>query len=523
MIFRPISIGARSTVHGLLGPGVTLGEGILVHKLSVLAPGSLVEDYFSVYGNPGYIADEIGAKNYPCWLPLAIFKMLWLLAELAFLFGIWEGATLLNPKPETTTAEDAPFDYLYWFLFGASCLLISLLSSIVLKLLLIGHQRRPGKQNPSWRYYPADWAADYHFYLVTLPFRIFARNSRLCNLILMLHGMDIDFASKVEMECFPPSKMDLIHVRESSIGTVTFDVKSEGVYYRTNIVQSSLGQFCHVDVDVSIIKALIPPLTIVGESVIKHKLKPERSMKTSCWLFLDELCIVLLDKVKLVLVALTAYPAYLVWTHVPPAVSMDVSIVTCVPIGALSLAAEFLSWLVLFLSLNAITFLGVSQTRARPWISGMHWVYQTAADTFEQWSFFRIFYGTPIFPFLARLMGATVEGRVLYFGERIYDFPLITLGDRTVIDNALVVGHSIDYGQLTFGHTHVHGLVHERTFVMAGSSTAGRDESGPWHAMTNADRTSEPPTRRSSTLMSMLSQSAFVDLEAGESSFQKDV
>lgn len=94
----------------------------------MLSSGSFVKDYFLVAGNPGYIKDEIGAKSYPCGVPISAFKIFWLLAELAFLYGIWVGSMWLNPK-----AEIATFDYMYWFLFGASCLLRSLLSSILLK------------------------------------------------------------------------------------------------------------------------------------------------------------------------------------------------------------------------------------------------------------------------------------------------------------------------------------------------------------------------------------------------------
>ena len=512
MLFRRITIGERCTVHGMLSPGVTLGKGVLVKKLAVLQAGSTVPDNFSVAGNPGYIADEIGAKNFHCWMPLGAFKILWLIAELAFLFGIWEGALWINPQPEADTA-DTSIDYLYWFIFAASCILLSLLSSVTLKLVLIGN-RRPGKRRSRWRYlyYPADWAADYHFYLVTLPWRVFANNSRLSNLVLMFHGMDIDFASKVEMECFPPSKMDLIHVSESSIGDVSFDVKSEGIYYRTNIVESSLSQYSHVDYDVSIVKTLILPFTFVEDSVIKHKLKPERKMKPSCALFLKELFIFTLDVVNLVLVAFTAFPAFLVWKQLEE----YTSIATCVPISALALTVKFLAWMVLIIVLNFITFLGVSKNRTTPWIPDMHWVYKTAADSFEHWSFFRIFYGTPVFPLLARIMGASLKGQMLYFGERIYDLPLITVGDRTVIDNALVVGHNMDYGKIDFGRSEASGILHERTYIMSNSSTAGRDESGPWHAMTKVERMREPPARRSTTLMSLLARNSFADLEAGE-------
>lgn len=104
----------------------------------------------------------------------------------------------------------------------------------------------------------------------------------------MLHGMDIGFASNVDIESSPPSKMDLLHVSESSLGKVIFDVKSDGVYYRTVIAQSSLRQFSHIDADISLMKILISPQTFVDVSVIWHRLKSERIMKSSCWLVMEE-------------------------------------------------------------------------------------------------------------------------------------------------------------------------------------------------------------------------------------------
>jgi len=51
------------------------------------------------------------------------------------------------------------------------------------------------------------------------------RNSRLANIFLMLHGMNIDLASKVDLACFRPSQLDLIKVRKSFITKCTFDLK----------------------------------------------------------------------------------------------------------------------------------------------------------------------------------------------------------------------------------------------------------------------------------------------------------
>ena len=87
-----------------------------------------------------------------------------------------------------------------------------------------------------------------------------------------------------------------------------------------------------------------------------------------------------------------------------------------------------------------------------------------------------------MFSTIARFLGASVKGQLLYFGERMYDFPLVSVARRTVVDGATVVGHNIIYGKTHFGHTHISGTVRQKTFVMAMAKIYGK-ETGPWHAI----------------------------------------
>ena len=184
------------------------------------------------------------------------------------------------------------------------------------------------------------------------------------------------------------------------------------------------------------------------------------------------------DLVVLGAVLLTVYPAYLIWT-----LSMEfVSPVTAVPVLAASLVAQSLSWFVVFLLVQFVTFLGVTRGRVRPWFPCLHPVYRNCSDTYQEWSFMRVVWGSPMFSILAWLLGASFEGRVLYFGEKIYDFPHVSAASRTVLDGATVVGHNIVYERLHFGRSRVSGVVRQRTFVMA-ESAISRKESGPWHAI----------------------------------------
>lgn len=517
MEFCPIVIGPESMIWGMLCPGVKVGTRVLVEKLAVVPESSILEGGTKISGNPAFVSGRTKEeRKYPPWITVGLFKILWVPIELSIVYGIWAGAEYLNSTSKFTSAEiiPLPIDIAYWVIFAVTCMLLSLLSSIVLKFILVG-VRRPGKQSEWWCYHPTEWAADYHFYLVTLPFRIFARNSRAANVILMLHGMDVDFLSKVEMESFPPSKMDLVRVRRSFIGTVTFDVKSEGAFYKSHIEDSSLGQFCHVKSGVSIFKTLIPPLTVVNENVIRHQFPADKQpMGHTCKLYIGEVFIFLFYKFMLIATALTVIPAYMVWDE---ALKRDyVSLKTCVPICAASFIAQGLTWHILFMLSVFVTFLGACSKREKPWIPGLYWVYQNTSFVFQRWSFFRFTYGSPIYNMLARLMFASFQGKALYFGSQLLDFPLTEIGHGAVLDGALVAGHNIVYGQLDFGRSHVEGIVHDYTFVLA-KTTMTTTEAGPWHAVVPFVDT-QSVQRRSSTAMSMLPRTLMEEaLEAGES------
>lgn len=492
MAFRPISVGNRCVIRGILSPGVKIGNGVYVEMLSVVPEGADVEDNVKLTGNPAFVADEkdeSDSPRFPYWLPVGISKMAWVLVELSLLYGMWIGAEYINAAPGDVAVGTVD----YWLIFGATCILLSLLSSIVVKLLLVG-KRRPGKLSRFWCYHLADWAADYHFLLVTLPFRLFARNSRLCNIILMLHGMDIDLVSKVEMESFPPSKLDLVSVHRSFMETVTFDIKSDGVFHRTVIEAASLGQFCHIASGVTVVQSIIPPLSIVNENVLGERLKKKHQMSHSCRLYAKEIATFVLDLVVLGAVLFTIVPAYFVWSLTFDALSL----LTIIPICAASLLAQSIAWFVVIWVVQAVTYFGVRI----PMFRFFHGVYKNSFDTYQHWSLFRVIWGTLMFRLVGWMLGAAFEGRILYFGERMYDFGAISADSRTVIDGATVVGHNIVYDRLRFGACRVSGLVRVRTFVMAEASIT-RKESGPSHVITKASST---VTRKPSMLKPMIAR-----------------
>lgn len=286
------------------------------------------------------------------------------------------------------------------------------------------------------------------------------------------------------MESFPPSKMDLINVKRSFLGKVSFDVKKDGVYYRTNIEDSTIGQHSHFLPDVMIVKTLIRPYTLVNESVIYHNLNPERVMRHSCGLYVKETVSLLLDIFLLGKCAISIFAACMVWILLWDYVSLE----TCVLICAASLATQGLAWNFLFIILSWGRFLGSGGESPQPFFSPMHWVYLTMADSFQQWSFIRLTYGSPIFSFMAWMAGVSFEGRALYFGERLHDSRLIIVGDKTVIDGATLVGHNNVYDHFTYGRTYIHGTLYERSLILPNSNwLRGTTEGiGPWEAVVPA-------------------------------------
>jgi len=78
----------------------------------------------------------------------------------------------------------------------------------------------------------ADWAADWHFCVATGFLLSFSSYFKVWNIILFLHGMDVDLKSNLVAANFLPSKVDLITVRESFLSAASFVTKSEDKYHK---------------------------------------------------------------------------------------------------------------------------------------------------------------------------------------------------------------------------------------------------------------------------------------------------
>ena len=97
------------------------------------------------------------------------------------------------------------------------CSIISIGTSIVFKWMFIG-KRRPGPVNDTvWRK-ATDWAANWHFVVGTSMIMVLSYGLRIWNVVLMMHGMDIDiFSIIMPTQMFVPSKVDLVRIRHSLV------------------------------------------------------------------------------------------------------------------------------------------------------------------------------------------------------------------------------------------------------------------------------------------------------------------
>lgn len=481
--FRQVSIGRNSTVKGLVRPGVQLGEGAFAETLSVVTEGSQVPPGVAASGNPAFNIGPIAHSRMCCsWWKLGIFKLIWLGGELYLFFALF----LVG---QMTWNERLPIDWrytplCYWFLIVLEASILSIIVSIMLKWLLIG-KRRPGPcREGLWRSI-FDWGADYHFQISLSALNAITENSRAWNLILMLFGMDTDLSSAMFASFIVPSKVDLLCIQRSFVGVMTLDTKAHGAYHRIKIKdESSIGWGAHIGPGVTIAGTRINPLTKVTDDV-SHEVDggSQGLFASHSDLLQHEIKLAFLYLVYLLSIFVSFMPSYELWEFgVKPS-----SVFLAVPAFAAALAAQTFTAL-LILCVFQMAAVGCGSTKpSKPCSFALYAVYHTVTYSIQVWSFQSLLWGTPMFSFVLKLLGANVEGHLLYFGFRVYDPAYITFTDRTISDGATIVGHYGLYNKLVLGPCHVSGLIHQQTFAMA-NTVVTAEESGPGRALVPSGR-----------------------------------
>jgi hypothetical protein len=216
----------------------------------------------------------------------------------------------------------------------------------------------------------------------------------------------------------------------------------------------------------------------VTESTVRETADERYSTQS---VFLSQLwlegILLLLYCVLCLMILLSLVPSYELWMNVIQPASVWIA----VPTFAMLLAAQSISSL---LCLYVVSLAGLGgrsfKGRSKPWNNAFYKVYHSYNWIVQNFSMMSVLWGTPLFGFVLKLLGANVEGRFLFLGSYLLEIPYLSVADRTVSDGAKLTGHSVVYSNITLGPVRVSGILHENTLAMANSTASGRKESGPW-------------------------------------------
>lgn len=290
--------------------------------------------------------------------------------------------------------------------------------------------------------------------------------SKIWNGILFLHGLDIDFASiPSAVLSLPPSKVDVLHIRRSFLSTITID-GSETI----EIVDSSVGFGADLRGGVKIHRSIIPPRTVVSSSIYDATFQAQQKSERSMWLLHIGKELVVMPTIALAVIS-SFIPSYELFVATIPNAAAGVAVFWLF----LVLIVQCISWICVERLLQALLFSSGARVQRVIYFS-----YALLAWRNHTWNLMMLsLRGTPFMSWLLCFMGSRVEGTLWYFGTAIYDFPMLTFRDRTIIDDAHVSGHYVVFDKLSLQETQLEGVVHPGTYC-PGGSTLSSPESGPW-------------------------------------------
>jgi len=472
--FRSISVGDNCTIKGMLGPGVCVGNGSEITKLSSVIEGAQVPVGSIANGSPAcnVSASENPLKSNVNRNAFETLKILWLLVELYHFYGMFLVSQIaLNDQLPSGWRY---VTLLYWVLVVLMTSLLGLVASVALKWVLIGRRRSHQSATPNslWRDV-CFWVCDYHFRTSGFTLMTFLGQSKLCHIIVYLHGLDLDLASYISGVCranLVPSKVDLIKIRQSFVPSASLDVDDQAGKIEIN--QSSLGYNVHVSAGVQIVRSVIPPRVTVEEDCIdsnqgSHDIElMQRKSDLVALVAVNELTQVILSAL-MVLSFVPSVEVFMAAAYHSPAwaaiFGMSGAIVT-----------QAVTWTMLgnvveWAALNCP--LGLQEKVFPVYI---HFVWPS-----RPWGLSFLLYGTPFMKYWLKLMGASVDGEVWYFGSSVYELRKLHFADKTVVDDAHVAGHLGYAGKVTIDDTYVSGVLHPGCYASAGAIVEGQ-ESGPW-------------------------------------------
>ncbi|CAB9508016.1 D-alanine--D-alanyl carrier protein ligase [Seminavis robusta] len=465
--FRPIVVGKHSKVSGMISPGVKIGEGSKVEKLSVVEEGALVPAHVLAKGNPACNAGSFEHQETSSFEEsmLDVFKIAWTILEAYHFFALSYLVHMILNKllPAWRYAT-----ILHWFLLVPATSFLAVLTSIPLKWFLIGKRNASDGYGGSLWKQASNWACDFHFQTASWTLIPFIGQSKVWHLILFLHGLDVDMISTLShpYTIFFPSKVDFVKIRASFFPTSTLDLSTKADS-KIEIIDSSIGYNSNLHAGVKIIKSKIPPRSNVSDSVYNLNHSDNSEKLSSSNLLLPELGQQLLN----VVLFFSIVPAYEIGLAATKASSLG--------IGAFGLAVAFtLQLFVWILLTQAVEKILLSLPHAAQQIFFGIYINHVRQFQAANW-LVMVLCGTPMFAYFARFLGAEVDGDLWYFGNSLYEYGKLHFQGCTIVDSAHVAGHYFDGNGLTIDDTYVSGLLHPGCYASAGARVSAA-EHGPW-------------------------------------------
>lgn len=481
--FGAVTIGANAVVKGMVSPDVSVGAESVVCKLSVVAEGSQIPKGRIARGNlafdsgPSLQEPESQKGSYM----FQLLKVVWLCFELYIFFsGMLVGQILWNDRLPIGWRYR---ELLYWVLLIATSNVTMLTTTIVLKWLVIG-KRRTGPIRGGRVRALGDWIVDYHFRASKFLLHSILMESSIWNLFAMAMGMDVDFWSKIDIGSIPPSKADLVSVRNAFLSDPSFCVKHEGHYVATRVHESSLGFGVYVGPGVSVVRSIVPPYSYVAADLVRDSVDPRSRAYASWQVLATKMVGEVLFVIFIASIAFSLVPSFEVWLLCDPQKP-----IVAVPVLMMALVTQTLSWLALVRTIQALAYCrGYSKRPAFP----IFMILQTATWALQVFSLLPLMWGTPMILTALQFLGATVEGHeVIFNGLRVYDFWGLSIANKTVIDNALTLGHQVVYSDLQVGPMRLSGLYHSFSTTVIGSHDDVTEKS-PWRAYVGSKNTASP-------------------------------
>ncbi|CAB9531010.1 MSMEG_5435/MSMEI_5285 [Seminavis robusta] len=465
MIFRPIIVGPNCEVSGMISPGAVIGAGCIVEKLTVVEEGAQVPDCVIARGIPAHNGGSYNhhTSNWKEESLLDGFKILWMVSEAyhySALYFLAHGI-LNNILPIWRYHV-----VLHWFLLFPLASLFAVVTSILMKWLLIG-KRDPSEayQGTCWRR-ATNWACDYHFRVAAWMLGKFMGTSRFDTFALWCHGLDVDVVSVLHTAStiFSPSKVDYVKIRNSflALTEIELDIPSGE---KIEISHSSVGRNTIVGAGAKVIRSNLPSRSQVSDKI--YDFNPPNRCLEATWRFI-------LLEVILPEVALLILIAIIFWSIIPVyelsaaiiGKSSSPSVLVLVIVGAT--VFQFLIW-ILLAKIIEWAFLNVVPQNGFFHVYIFYAIWFRGGNPIEM-----VLMGTVFFKHYAQFMGAEVDGDLLFFDSILLEF-----GNYHFQGNTYPRGHYFDINGLTIDDVYISGVVHPGCYIAAGA-VVNAEECGPW-------------------------------------------